>query len=111
MIDVSPSCCSNEWADGCQTLYNYCDENTVTSIEEFGENQITVFPNPTRDMITVVSSLNINATLYNSLGQPVLQENNASQIDMSRFEAGMYNLILTYNNLQFTKKIVKQWKN
>ena len=38
----------------------------------------------------------------------ILQENNANQIDMSRFEAGMYNLILTYNNLQFTKKIIKQ---
>ena len=108
VIDVSPSCCNSEWAEGCQTLYNYCDENTVTNVEEFGETQITVFPNPTRDIITIASSLNINATLYNAVGQPVYQNNNVQQIDLSKYEAGIYNLILTYNDLQFTKKIVKQ---
>jgi len=108
VIDVSPSCCNSEWADGCQTLYNYCDENTVTNVEEFGETQITVFPNPTRNIITVASSLNVNATLYNAVGQPVYQNNNVQQIDLSKYKAGIYNLILTYNDLQFTKKIVKQ---
>ena len=108
VIDVSPSCCNSEWADGCQTIYNYCDENTVTNIEEFGETQIIVFPNPTRDRINIASNLQINAVLYNSIGQPVLQRNNVNQLDFSQFEAGIYNLILTYNDLQFTKKIVKQ---
>jgi hypothetical protein len=108
VIDVSPSCCNNEWADGCQTIYNYCDENTVTNIEEFGETQIIVFPNPTRDHINIASTLRINAVLYNSIGQPVLQETNVNQLDLSQFEAGIYNLILTYNDLKFTKKIVKQ---
>ncbi len=108
VIDVSPSCCNNEWADGCQTIYNYCDENTVTNITEFGETQIVIFPNPTRDRINIASNLRINAVLYNSIGQPVLQETNVNQLDLSRFEAGIYNLILTHNDLQFTKKIVKQ---
>ncbi len=108
VIDVSPSCCNNEWADGCQELYNYCDNNTVTNVTEFGETQIVVFPNPTRDRINIASNLRINAVLYNSIGQPILQETNVNQLDLSRFEAGIYNLILTYNNLQFTKKIVKQ---
>ena len=108
VIDVSPGCCNNGWVDGCQTLYNYCDENTVTNIEEFGETQITVFPNPTRDIINIASNLNVNATLYNAVGQPVYQNNNVQQIDLSKYEAGIYNLILIYNNLQFTKKIIKQ---
>mgnify|MGYP003109201890 CR=1 FL=1 len=108
VIDVSPSCCNNEWADGCQTIYNYCDENTVTNIEEFGENEIVVFPNPTRDIITIATNLNVNATLYNVIGQSIYQNNNVNQIDMSGYEAGIYHLILTYNDLQFTKKIVKQ---
>jgi len=108
VIDVSPSCCNGGWAEGCQTIYNYCDDNTVTNIEEFGETQIIIFPNPTRDRINIASNLRINAVLYNSIGQPVLQETNVNQLDLSRFEAGIYNLILTYNDLQFTKKIVKQ---
>ena len=108
VIDISPSCCNDEWSNGCQELYNYCDENTVTSVEEFGETQILVFPNPTRDRINIASNLRINAVLYNSIGQPVLQKTNVNQLDLSQFEAGIYNLILTYDNLQFTKKIVKQ---
>ncbi len=108
VIDVSPSCCNSGWGEGCQTLYNYCDENTVTNVEEFGETQIIVFPNPTRDIITIASNLNVNATLYNVIGQPIYQNNNVNQIDMSGYEAGVYHLILTYENLQFTKKIVKQ---
>ena len=64
--------------------------------------------NPTRDILNIASNLNINATLYNAMGQPVLQENNVRQIDMSEFEGGIYNLILSYENIQFTKKIIKQ---
>jgi hypothetical protein len=108
VIDVSPSCCNSEWVGGCQTLYNYCDENTITNVEEFGETQVIVFPNPTRDRINIASNLRINAVLYNSIGQPVLQETNVNSLDLSQFEAGIYNLILTYDNLKFTKKIVKQ---
>ena len=113
VISVSPSCCPQGggpgWTDGCQELHDYwLDNNEVTSIEEYGETQITVYPNPTRDIITIVSNLNVNATLYNAVGQPIYQNNNVQQIDLSKYEAGIYNLILTYNDLQFTKKIVKQ---
>ena len=109
VIDVSPSCCVNGWADGCQELYNYCDENnTITGIIEYGENEIILFPNPTNDIVNIASNLQINAVVYNALGQPILQKSNARQIDMSGFESGIYNLILTHNDLQFTKKIIKQ---
>ena len=108
VIDVSPSCCNNGWSYGCQELYNYCEDNTVTSLEDFSETQILVFPNPTRDYINIASNLQINAVLYNYIGQPVLRETNVNQLDLSRFEAGMYSLVLTYNDLQFTKKIIKQ---
>ena len=109
VIDVSPSCCINGWADGCQELYNYCDENnTITGIVEYGENEIIIFPNPTNDIVNIVSNLQINAVVYNVLGQPILQKPNVRQIDMSGFESGIYNLILTHNDLQFTKKIIKQ---
>ena len=108
VIDVSPSCCNGEWADGCQELYNYCDLNTITDITEFSETQIIVFPNPTRDLINIACNLRINAVLYNSIGQLVLQETDVKQLDLSKFEAGIYNLVLIHNDLKFTKKIVKQ---
>ena len=107
VIDVDPSCCNNGWTSGCQELYNYCDLNTVTNIVEFGENEIVVFPNPTQDLINIACNLNVNIILYNSVGQIVLQGTNLKQLDLSKFEAGIYNLILTHNNLKFAKKIIK----
>ena len=109
VIDVSPSCCNSSWADGCQELYNYCDENNaITGVIEYGENEIIVFPNPTNDIVNVASNLQINAVIYNAIGQSVLEIPNVKQIDMSGFESGIYNLILTHNELQFVKKIIKQ---
>ena len=109
VIDVSQSCCSNSWAGGCQVLYNYCDENGVlTDLIEYGENEIIISPNPTNDIINITSNLQVDMLLYNSIGQLVFQGNNIQQINMNTFESGIYNLILTHNDLQFTKKIVKQ---
>lgn len=109
VIDVSPSCCNSEWSGGCQELYDFCSENNPTvGIDDYGDNEIIVFPNPTTDVLNIVSNLRINALLYNSTGQCVINQSNINQIDMSHLESGIYNLILIYNDLQFTKKIVKQ---
>ena len=109
VIDVSQSCCNNEWDGGCQVLYNYCDENGVlTGLTEYEENEIIISPNPTRNIINITSNLQVDVLLYNSIGQIVFQGNNIKQINMNMFKSGIYNLILTHNDLQFTKKIVKQ---
>ncbi len=109
VIDVSQSCCNSEWIDGCQELYNYCDENGVlTGLIEYGENEIIISPNPTHNIINITSNLQVDVLLYNSIGQIVFQGNNVRQINMNMFKSGIYNLILTHNDLQFTKKIVKQ---
>ena len=109
VIDVSPNCCNSVWNSGCQDLYNYCEENNeVVGIEGYGNTQIIIYPNPTRDIINIISALQINAVLYNFMGQVVFEGNNVKYIDMSKFSAGIYTLIITYNDLKFTKKIVKQ---
>ena len=106
--DVTPGCCG-DWSESCQGLYNLCQDNgIVTSVEDLGATQIVVFPNPTQDILNIVSNLNLNVTLYNTMGQPVIQQNNPSQIDISSLGTGIYHMILDYNGLQFTKKIVKQ---
>ena len=109
VINVSPSCCNNGWVEGCQELYNYCDlNNETTNINDFGETEIIVFPNPTRNVVNIASNLQINAVLYNYMGQPIFKGVDVKQIDMGAFSAGVYTLIITYNDLKFTKKIVKQ---
>lgn len=75
---------------------------------EYGENEIIISPNPTHNTINITSNLQVDVLLYNSIGQIVFQGNNVRQINMNMFKSGIYNLILTHNDLQFTKKIVKQ---
>ena len=109
VIDVSPNCCNTSWNGGCQDLYNYCEINDETvGINDYGNNQITVFPNPSVDYLNIVSNLIVDVTLYDALGRVVIQKNNATQIDISSLEGGMYQMILTYDGNVFTKKIIKQ---
>jgi hypothetical protein len=109
VIDASPSCCNTDWTNGCQELYNYCGENnTVVGIEEYGDTQIIVFPNPSSNVINIASKLSIDVTIYNSMGQHIFDGININQIDMRGFETGIYTLVLTHNDLQFIKKIAKQ---
>jgi hypothetical protein len=109
VIDVSPNCCNTLWNGGCQDLYNYCEINDETvGIEGYGDTQIIIYPNPTKDLINITSNLQINAVLYNVMGQVIFEGNSVKQIDMREFSAGVYTLIITYNDLKFTKKIIKQ---
>ena len=109
VIDVSPNCCSGGWNSGCQDLYNYCELNGGNvGIGEYGDTQIIIYPNPTIDLINITSNLQINASLYNIMGQSIFNGTDVKQIDMRAFSAGVYTLIITYNDLRFMKKIIKQ---
>ena len=109
VIDVSPNCCNTTWNGGCQDLYNYCEVNDETvGMVEYGDAQITVFPNPTSGFITIATSLQVNISIYNVMGGLVLQKNNAKQIDISDLSNGLYQMVLVYDGNKFTKKIIKQ---
>tara|TARA_R110000822_G_scaffold21569_5_gene68126 strand:- start:16 stop:858 length:843 start_codon:yes stop_codon:yes gene_type:complete len=109
VIDVSPNCCNTLWNGGCQELYNYCEVNDGTvGIVEYGDTQITVFPNPTTGVVTIATLLQVDVSIYNAWGQLVLQETNAKQVDITNLRNGMYQIILSYDGTKFTKKIIKQ---
>jgi hypothetical protein len=109
VIDVSPNCCNTTWNGGCQDLYNYCEVNDETvGIIEYGSTHITVFPNPTTGFINIATSLQVDLSIYNSMGKLALQKNNAKQIDISNLSRGLYQMVLTYDGNKFTKKRIKQ---
>jgi len=109
VLDVSPDCCNNEWNTGCQSLYEYCFENgETTNINEILGQQIIVYPNPTLDIINFSSQLNFTTSLFNSMGQKIIDLNNPQLLDMSEYESGVYQLIIDVSGNQFSKKIIKQ---
>ena len=74
-----------------------------------GEMSISIFPNPTSSVLNIQYDKEIKLTLFNMLGQEIMQTNK-KEIDMSGIEQGTY--ILVIQNLEtnnFTNfKIIKE---
>jgi len=84
----------------------------LLSVEEFSlDNSISVFPNPTSDIITldVSNRITVNSLeLYNIVGKQVIQTTNVSTLDLSQLSAGMYMLRVLTDSGILTKKIIRE---
>lgn len=83
------------------------------SIDEFDEglNLVSVFPNPTNGVLNLNSRSNepFSFQLINSLGQIVLAQSDYlnKTIDLSKFDSGVYYLVIKLKNSIINKKILK----
>jgi len=82
----------------------------ITSINDVTNNNVQVYPNPAREVINIVSDLNVkNITMINYVGQTVYNQNvsgNNFQINVSDFGTGMYMVrIETIEGTIITKRI------
>jgi hypothetical protein len=93
----------------CYYIHAY---NTPTSISNTNtERDITVYPNPFTDELTIEANGNI--TIYNSIGQVVLTQelkNGTTMINTSDYPQGLYHVILKNKegNITGTHKIIHQ---
>lgn len=88
-------------------------DNKSLSITEHVKPEVSIYPNPTNDMVKLVGSLEElgNVTIYNSLGQNFTQlstvirvSNNLIIIDLSNLNSGLYYI----NTKTTTNKLYKQ---
>jgi hypothetical protein len=94
---------------------NACTPPTA-STEDFGLGMISLYPNPTSDMLNIVVpdnyELSGNITIYNTVGQQVysnsIANTNLYSVNVSGFNSGVYFVKITKENqtktLQFIKK-------
>ena len=108
VIDVDDYCCTNDWDASCQSMYDYCQLGWPTAIEDISAIGIVVYPNPTKDIITIETRLEIVVELYDMIGNKVINESNPKRIDLSKFSNGIYNMSILYNGTRYSKKIIKQ---
>ena len=73
------------------------------------DNNITIYPNPIKDILHINSTTNIKgATIYNLLGKKILSSN-IKEIDLSNIESGMYIItVTTIDNKVVSKKVWKK---
>ena len=81
---------------------------STDGVEEIVAQNVNVYPNPTKDMLTVEAVNLSNVVIYNSLGQRVFAQTfdgNEAKIDMSSFDAGIYMVRISADGNEVTKKI------
>jgi len=75
-------------------------------------NSITLFPNPTKDILTINNPLNIeivDVTIYNILGQKVFKSDYLSEtISLKDVENGIYIVEMNTTNGKLLKRIIKE---
>jgi hypothetical protein len=108
VIDVDDYCCTDDWDASCQSMYDYCQQGWPTVIEDISALGIVVYPNPTKDIISIETRLEIEVELYDMIGNKVISEHNSRRLDLSNLSNGMYNLSIIYNGNRYSKKIIKQ---
>src|SRR5690606_6110093 len=89
-------------------------ETFTTSVVSIGEHTIEgfkLYPNPTKNRITISAYNSIDSVVfYNLLGQEILVLTPKSvqyQIDMTGFEGGMYLIKIISDNKTETHRIIK----
>jgi hypothetical protein len=108
VINVDDYCCTTDWDASCESLYDYCQLGWPTAIEDISALGIVVYPNPTKDIITIETRLQIEVELYDMMGKQVIRQSNIKRLDLSDMPNGLYNMIIIHNNIKYNKKVIKQ---
>ena len=108
VIDVDDYCCTTNWDVACQSMYDYCQQGWPTAIEDISALGIVVYPNPTKDVITIETRLDIEVELYDMIGNKIISESNVKRLDLSKLSNGIYNLTIIHKDMRYSKKVIKQ---
>ncbi len=84
----------------------------VVSVSNFQDIEISVYPNPTSDLININSEEQLNIRVFDAAGREVMStttNNTSNQIDLSDLSRGAYTFVFESNeSIVKTVKIIKQ---
>lgn len=86
-------------------------DNDVVGIDDIGEIEISIYPNPAHNIINISSNLNIEEVqIYNIAGQKICFQRNPSlnQLNVSDLSPGVYFMNILVNGNIITKKFIKK---
>ncbi len=86
------------------------DNCKTVSIEEYDKLSVSIFPNPTSNLVTIITDDEIKSlTIHNALGIKInFVQMNHNTLDISSFASGIYYLAITTSKGIVTRKILKQ---
>lgn len=86
----------------------YMVKSSFLNVEDFQNNQVQIYPNPTTDFINIKTNDPITtAELYNLHGQKVNASFSNNTVDVQNIASGIYFLKLKTSKGEISKKIIK----
>lgn len=79
-------------ANGCEFFSNIIIADDITGIAQLAMDQLKLYPNPTKDLITIETDLNVNFRLFTLDGKLIMEGLDTKKVDMSSLATGMYYL-------------------
>tara|TARA_R110002020_G_scaffold125325_1_gene282498 strand:+ start:42 stop:635 length:594 start_codon:yes stop_codon:yes gene_type:complete len=107
VIEVDPYCCDTDWDESCVNLYEYCEDNYV-GIGDQSYLYLSIYPNPTTDILNVKSTLPTVSSVYDMTGKIIINESLSDRLDMSAYPAGVYTIQVKVGERIHCKRIIKQ---
>ena len=107
IIDVDPYCCDVAWDEACAELYAYCEQGWPQNIEE-PTRDIDAYPNPTSSLLNISAPIGSVTTVYNNVGQVVINETRETVLDFTALPKGVYNVLIRYEHIVVNKSIISQ---
>ena len=108
VIDVDDYCCNNDWDPTCQSMYDYCQLGWPTSIPDVSALGIAVYPNPTHNVLSIDTRLDIQIEVHDLMGKLLIKTENVNRLDLSDLSNGLYNLSIIHESKRYNKQIIKQ---
>jgi hypothetical protein len=116
LINVSPTVTTVYSVVGMD--FNSCTNTKTVSVnvqdcsglEELGQNQIKIFPNPTKDLLIIESSEPIDIIIYDALANVILEKHldkNRITVDLSAYSNGVYFVKTTKARENKIYKVIK----
>jgi len=102
---------SSEWIKDATASYSTTPCNTTTAIEKTTNSNLTLFPNPAQNTLTIqlTESLQGTVSLIDLQGQTILSQainDNNAQINISGVSNGVYILKVISDKATYTKQVV-----
>lgn len=92
----------------------YLHGNATTDIDSYTNDDLTIYPNPTQDVINITYTSNnvpLDMTIYDIYGRLMIEKKQCSSnciIDLTNYPSGVYLLQINNNGLLSTQKIIKK---